>query len=85
MSSAIPEGTIPFLLYLILKYGVDGGKICNLCGAGELFINLTFRVCVFKVSNPANFTTEGLAPKMPLDPTLSYTSIMLNIKGAYSF
>jgi hypothetical protein len=71
MSSAMPEGTIPFLLYLILKYGVEGGRICKRCGAGELLISLTLSVWVFKVSKPANFTTEGFAPKMPLDPTLS--------------
>ena len=71
MSSLIPEGIIPFLLYFILKKGVLGGKMCNLYGAGELLINFTFNVCVFLNSNPENFTIDGNAPNNPLLPTAS--------------
>tara|TARA_B100000768_G_C11012730_1_gene262727 strand:- start:56 stop:274 length:219 start_codon:yes stop_codon:yes gene_type:complete len=71
MSSLIPDGTMPFLLYLILKKGVAGGKMWRRCGAGELFISFTFKVWVFLSSYPANLTIEGFAEKRPLDPTAS--------------
>lgn len=71
MSSLIPGGIMPFLLYFILKNGVAGGSIWSLYGAGELFINFTFKVCVFRNSKPANFTIEGEALNKPLEPTAS--------------
>lgn len=71
MSSLTPEGIIPFLLYFILKNWVDGGKICSLYGAGEIFISLTLRVWVFWSSNPANLTIAGEAVNIPFDPTAS--------------
>ena len=71
MSSLIPEGIMPFLLYLILKNGVCGGKICRRYGAGELLIILTLSVCVLRSSNPANLTIDGQALINPLVPTAS--------------
>ena len=44
MSSLMHDGIIPFLLYLILKNGVCGGKICRRYGAGELLIILTLEL-----------------------------------------
>lgn len=76
MSSLIPEGIIPFLLYLILKNGVYGGKICRRYGAGELFIILTLSVCVLRSSNPANLTIDGHALNKPFVPTASYLLFM---------
>jgi len=35
MSSLTPVGTMPFLLYFILKKGVVGGKICRRYGAAD--------------------------------------------------
>jgi len=71
MSSLTPVGTMPFLLYFILKKGVVGGKICRRYGAADWLISLTLSVWVFLNSNPANLTMEGLAPNIPLDPTVS--------------
>ena len=71
MSSLMPDGIIRFLLYLILKYGVAGGRICKRYGAGELLINLTLSVCVLRSSKPANLHIEGLAPNRPFVPTAS--------------
>ena len=65
---------MPFLLYLILKKGVVGGRMCNLYGAGELLISRTFYVWVFITSKPPNITELGLAENMPFEPTVSYTS-----------
>ena len=61
MSSDTPVGSIPFLLNLILKNGVCGGKTCSRYGAGELLIIFSLKVCVLFASKPANFTIEGLA------------------------
>ena len=71
ISSLTPDGTIPFLLYFILKNWVEGGKIWSLYGAGEMFMSFTFRVCVFWSSNPANLTIAGDAVKISFDPTAS--------------
>jgi len=48
----------------------------SLCGAGELLMSLTLRVWVLSISKPANLTIDGLAPKIPLEPTVSKVSII---------
>ncbi len=71
MSSLMPDGIMPFLLYFILKNCVAGGNICRRYGAGELLMSLTFKVCVFLSSYPANLTIAGHAPNKPFVPTAS--------------